>query len=145
MAPVAPFQWVPCVFKGCKFRAKVYGERERGLKSTFYRKPTTYDRLLPKHFRPAAVACRQRYHLKHEHEKSIVIGTPEHRLLRQAQKRLQSKRFRAEGNTAAEVTLSRRKRTNFLRTVRYDKSSRLFHLEQERLWEVSKVLSWTNV
>lgn len=70
------------------------------------------------------------------HEPHVVEGSREHKHLLVARKLLASKRFRAQGRSAHELELSRRMRRNERRRKYHDKVTRLFHLNNERLWEV---------
>lgn len=128
--------WVNCVIPGCNYRVKVFGERERGLPCTFYKKPTSYHKDLDPRLRPSAVTKRQRAHLV-IHKKHAIAGSREHRHVVQALKRLDSKRFRAKGSTPHKVQLSRKARQKARRRASYHKVTRVLHLtEEKQSWEV---------
>lgn len=137
MFPDVASCWVHCVVPGCRFRFKVFGQRERGLPSTFYLKPKGYHPDLDPRLRPSEITKRQRQHLR-LHARRAVHGSAEHRFILQAQKRLKSKRFVAQGSTSDELQLSRKARVNQKRRERYREEMRVYHMsEEQRAWEVN--------
>lgn len=127
---------VECPVDSCTWSIEIFGRRDNGRDTTFYLKPRHVPPGLPESKQPWAVTRQQRAHLA-RHSRRVEQESREGRFVEQVRKRLASKRFKAEGSTAAELAASRRARKNELQRATYREDTRLLHLDRERGWKVS--------